>query len=280
MIRVRRRSLALGERIGLRGGRVRSVRIAGPRRWPRILVVLFALGIALVGLGLAAGATARTIGRLASGGADLGPVPDPVGPRIDTGLDLCLIIDDSGSTASTDPSFTRYEAARFLVEFLAEQAEPGVDDRICVVHFGSSATRSLALPLTLLHDRAAINDALVPPLDQGGTNFVAANTLASELMAGSDPSRHKVVVIFTDGQPSAGTDDAVFAAISRSLDGLPRWSTHLIALDDGDEYDDIHQQWERLGLGSTQRLSQLEGRHLEHAFAHIVVDELSMTWGS
>lgn len=246
---------------------VGAVGLAPAQRWPWLLALLALL--ALVAWRCAPREPAT-----------LGPVPPPTGQRTANVIDLCLAIDDSSSTGETDPANRRYQAARFLAGFLAQQSRPARPDRVCVVHFGGDAPEELALPLTPVTDRAAIDAAIATPTDLGDTNFVAADERLAELLGSPLPGHHQVVITFTDGVPSSSGSSDSFDAISRSLDNLPRRSTHLIALDENGAFDSVRSEWESLGLGSIRELSGLQGNELEHAFAHIVVDELGMQWGS
>lgn len=255
-----------GQRPSPAGMGVGAVALAPSRRWPWVLLLLAAL--ALVGW--------RCAPRPPE---ELGAVPAPTGQRTTDVIDLCLVIDDSSSTSETDPADGRYVAARFAVDFLAEQSQSGRPDRVCVVHFGGDAPEELALPLTPVTDPTAIDAATAGPTDLGDTNFVAADERAAELLGAPAPGHHQVVIVFTDGVPTSSAADP-FDEISRSLDDLPRRSTHLIALDESDEFDSVRDEWEGMGLGSIQELSDLQGNKLEHAFARIIVDELGMDWGS
>lgn len=235
-----------------------------PRRWPWWLLAL-AMGVAVL----------WACDPLDDG--DLGPVPEPVGQRIDEPIDLCLVIDDSSSTLDTDPEGNRYDAARFAARFLARQSHPDRPDRVCVVHFGGDAPRRLALPLTPVEQLARIEAAIQPVGQLGDTDFAAAHARATTLLGPDRPDRRQVMIEFTDGIPSGGPD--VFARIAGSLDTLPRYHSHLIALDEADQFDDVRTEWDRMGLAGIQELSEIDGNRLEHAFARILVDELGMQWG-
>lgn len=254
-----------GQRPPLPGGQVRGTRLVPARRWPWLLLLLIPVAL---------------ISRACDGRqGDLGPVPAPEGQRIDEPIDLCLVVDDSTSTLDSDPDAVRYEAARFAADFLARQSVTARPDQVCVVHFGEDAPFELTLPLTPVDRMGEIQAAIQVVTPLGGTNFVAAHERAAELLGPADAGRHRVVILFTDGVPSSGSGADPFAEISASLDGLPRYDTHLVALDQDGAFGDVADEWEGMGLGSITRLSDIDGRRLEHAFARILVDELGMEWG-
>lgn len=167
-------------------------------------------------------------------------------------LDVVLLIDDSGSTFTTDPFGHRYVAARRLVQsmirsggwtrFLKARARGRVTrvdrfvlnrkawaaDRVTVISFTDHPTR--VLPASVLPEEIdLVNDALAGPGPTGGTALapalrrVAAATTAPPPSTGR--SRRTIVLVFTDGEVFDSEDDLREARAS-----LPPATVHLVSL--------------------------------------------------
>ena len=114
------------------------------------------------------------------------------------GLDLMLVLDDSGSLIDTDPQGQRFEAVRELITNFA--SNPNV--RIGLVFFTDNA--SLSVPLT---PPAAATDPIKNELDArqaqgpgGGTAIDAGiNVAALELSQNGRPDASDVILLFSDG---------------------------------------------------------------------------------
>lgn len=130
--------------------------------------------------------------------------------------DIVLILDRSGSMAGSALANLKNGAKAFID--IIDEATDGTQDgqigsgsRIAVVSFAETATADTQL-ITSVADLKAAVDALTAG---GNTNHADAFTKASELLAG--PSTNApVMVMFTDGETTAGPDPSPIAAAARA----------------------------------------------------------------
>ncbi len=114
------------------------------------------------------------------------------------GVNVVLVIDDSGSMAATDYKPTRLEAAKNAGEILINSLKP--KDNIGVVVFESGATT--ASYLTPFKDKAIEKLKAIEQRD-GRTAIGDGLSLAID-MATSIPNKKKVVILLSDGVNNAG----------------------------------------------------------------------------
>lgn len=124
-----------------------------------------------------------------------------------------VAFDGSGSMAGS-----KWEAQiSALSTFLAavrDNNDPAEPNDFLLRRFGSGATTSARDMVAADYDAMiAWLAAQVPPI--GGTNFLTGMELAEDFFASVAPSKSKVVIFLTDGEPTAGFDESV--AIAESL---------------------------------------------------------------
>ncbi|MGH8058907.1 MAG: vWA domain-containing protein, partial [Candidatus Entotheonellia bacterium] len=161
-------------------------------------------------------------------------------------LDLFILLDQSGSRKTTDPQGLRIAASRYLIRNLAQRSDQDSKHRLGLVHFGTAAPASLAVPLSEVSQQE--NDAGVQrllaglkPLSLGDTNFVAALKAAHEGFRASQTfslKRKAAIVIFTDGEPDDPrklTMEAYFREIREFLDASLRpngYEVYVVGIED------------------------------------------------
>ena len=130
--------------------------------------------------------------------------------------DIVLILDRSGSMAGSALANLKNGAKAFID--IIDEATDGAQDgqigsgsRIAVVSFSDTATADTQL-ITSVADLKAAVDALTAG---GSTNHADAFTKASELLAASSTNA-RVMVMFTDGETTAGPDPSPIAAAARA----------------------------------------------------------------
>lgn len=130
--------------------------------------------------------------------------------------DIVLILDRSGSMAGSALANLKNGAKAFID--IIDEATDGTQDgqigsgsRIAVVSFSDTATADTQL-ITSVADLKAAVDALTA---NGSTNHADAFTKASELLA-APSTNARVMVMFTDGETTAGPDPSPFAAAARA----------------------------------------------------------------
>ena len=130
--------------------------------------------------------------------------------------DIVLILDRSGSMAGSALANLKNGAKAFID--IIDEATDGTQDgqigsgsRIAIVSFASTATKDTQL-ITSVADLKSAVDALAA---SGSTNHADAFTKASELLA-APSTNARVMVMFTDGQTTAGPDPSPIAAAARA----------------------------------------------------------------
>lgn len=144
--------------------------------------------------------------------------------------DIVLALDRSGSMSGA-PLESMKEGAKTFIDILAESTggggsgEIGAGSRIGVVSFAASATVNAPL-ITSVADLKDAVDALAAG---GNTNHAAAFSAAKDLF---DPAsaNAKVIVMFTDGNTTAGSPPAPVAAQARAQ-GIVIYCIGLIGTD-------------------------------------------------
>jgi Ca-activated chloride channel family protein len=114
------------------------------------------------------------------------------------GVNVVLVIDDSGSMQATDYTPTRLEAAKSSAKILIQSLKP--QDDIGIVIFESGATT--ASYLTPFKDRAL--DKLASIKQKDGQTAIGDGLSLAVDMATSIPNKKKVVILLSDGVNNAG----------------------------------------------------------------------------
>ncbi|WP_421909664.1 VWA domain-containing protein [Methanolacinia petrolearia] len=153
---------------------------------PRILVILILAAVGFIFIGLA----------------------DPHIPLEQTkeGVNVVLVIDDSGSMQATDYSPNRLEAMKSAAEELINDLDP--KDYVGIVVFESGAsTASYLSP-----DKDSVIENLENIMEKDGATAIGDGLSLGIIMADSIPNRKKVVILLSDGVNNAGVispDEAI-----------------------------------------------------------------------
>ncbi|WP_069472037.1 VWA domain-containing protein [Candidatus Marithrix sp. Canyon 246] len=125
------------------------------------------------------------------------------------GIDLVLVLDDSGSLGTTDPTRERFSAIQQLMTSFG----PNADVHVGIIFFTGSA--SVAVSLQQVNTaRPAINGAIQNNQTPGGGTAIdsgiqlASNELASKGRANAS----KAILVFTDGGNNSGPEPVKQAA--------------------------------------------------------------------
>lgn len=130
--------------------------------------------------------------------------------------DIVLILDRSGSMAGSALANLKNGAKAFIdiideATDSAQDGQIGSGSRIGIVSFADTATQDTQL-ITSVADLKAAVDSLTAG---GSTNHADAFTKASELLA-APSTNARVMVMFTDGETTAGPDPSPIAAAARA----------------------------------------------------------------
>jgi hypothetical protein len=146
------------------------------------------------------------------GGASSAPVQ---AQSIDSGVDVALVLDDSGSTSgvggpATDPSGRRCLAGQLLSDLLDDS------DGLGVIRFATTAATTVPYGRADTATRALANQKLSTCSGQGDTNYTQALQLAYDQLDRAPENRPKIVIFATDGEPTVGGGhDEIMALASR-----------------------------------------------------------------
>ncbi len=148
--------------------------------------------------------------------------------------DIVLVLDRSGSMAGTPIENLKSGADKFI-DIIAEatggaaMGEIGSGSRMAIVSFSDVATQDTPLTTSVSQLKNAVSDLTAG----GSTNHADAFTKAIELF---DPlsANAKVIVMFTDGETTAGPDPDVVAAAARAS-GIIIYCIGLVGRDGVDE---------------------------------------------
>ncbi len=131
------------------------------------------------------------------------------------GLDIVVAVDTSKSMLAADIAPNRLERAKLATLELLQRAG---EDRLGLVAFAGNAF--LECPLTV--DNSAFQQSVqtldVNSIPQGGTALAAAINTART--AFKEKTRHKVIVLFTDGEDNDNEAGALEAAQNAAKDGI------------------------------------------------------------
>jgi len=160
-------------------------------------------------------------------------MPDATGP-----VSVLIMMDASGSMAGSDPSGLRWDAARYLVDFIsADSVASGRSHKAGIMTFEGAPTLWLEPKRVVQSEdliRFKIGEAQKEAPQDGWTDFADAVDLAAATIRDVDrlsPGHRYALVIFTDGvaEPglprrnmSTGEVAAHYARIKKTLEGLGR----------------------------------------------------------
>lgn len=121
--------------------------------------------------------------------------------RQDTGFDVVILIDSSGSMRRTDPHDYRKSGAKLLVSLL------GRNDRISIISFGDSA--NVLIPLT--QNTAKNRDKLFSAINrvtsrEFSTNITEAVKRGFEVLKKSE-RENRIIVLLSDGKLALGDEE-------------------------------------------------------------------------
>ena len=140
-------------------------------------------------------------------------------------VDIVLVLDQSGSMAddfngnetNTNENRRQYamkQAVNNFIDKVNEKYSAEADHRMAIVTFGSGASTLQGWTFVDEAGKTTLQDKIsgLPDSPAGATNVAAGMTQAETLMGsgynykGTNTQRQKVVIVFTDGVPTTGTD--------------------------------------------------------------------------
>lgn len=197
-------------------------------------------------------------------------VPAPIGQRGSAPARVGLVVDDSGSTYSTDPNGWRYVAARRIVNLLVEGlgGEP-LPDEVAVIHFSDEPKPWLApTAIATRMGRAAVRGSL-RAVAGGGTSIVPAIERSATLLGRRRPGEEVIVLLFTDGESGESADE-----LRGATQRLPIGSLHVVALG-----EQLPAQWQDVPVGSVTAVATLKSpADVEWVMARALYRALGLGW--
>ena len=200
------------------------------------------------------------------------PVPVAGSRTLPLPLTVGIAVDQSGSTASTDPGKESEQACLLVSHWLATQSQNS-EDGVGLVRFADHAA---SLPVVRADKaRAAFEHEFAHGGSVGGgTRLTPAVMELCQLLPGPRPER-RVAVLITDGQVAEQADEL------RTLIGRLRAdadAVYLLALDDDGAWTkSTHRRYHGLGLTGQIPITRLTSRRLAHAIASVLAHEAGLT---
>jgi len=200
------------------------------------------------------------------------PVPLPGSRTLPVPLLVVIAVDQSGSTATTDPNKESEQACLLVCDWLTQHSQ-NREDGLGLVRFADHAA---ALPPVRV-DRA--REALEQEFRHGasvggGTQLTPAVTQLCQLLPGPRQER-RIALLITDGQV------AELGEQLRTLIGRLRVdadAVYLLALDhDGAWSSATHRRYQSLGLTDVIPISRISSRRLACAIANVFAHEAGLT---
>ena len=199
------------------------------------------------------------------------PVTVPGSRTLPGPLSVMVVLDVSGSTASSDPNRASFEAVRVAADWLASNSE-NERDRIGIVRFADRAD-SVA-PVSVLRAAAAIDAALARSTDKlgGGTSLTPAiDELCRHL---SRRHGRTVALVVTDGQV-AEQDTELRTLVGRVRSAAD--AVYVLALDHDKAWSrGTHRRYEHLGLNGMVTIDTLGAAHIAATIATVLVHEAGL----
>ena len=137
------------------------------------------------------------------------------------GVNVILVIDDSGSMQATDYQPTRLEAAKSAAELLVGNLDP--KDSAGIVIFESGATTAAYLS----EDKERVQEKIAAIAPRSGETAIGDGLALAVDMAQSEPNKKSVIILLSDGVNNAGVitpDEAI--ALAKSA-GIPVYTVGL-----------------------------------------------------
>jgi Mg-chelatase subunit ChlD len=185
-------------------------------------------------------------------------------------LRAVVVIDESGSTASSDPQRDSHRATLLVCEWMAEHSQDE-EDEIGVVRFAERA--SAIRPQPALYAETTLRRALARPANiGGGTILTPAIDKTCRLLRWAGGQR-QVVFLLTDGAVSESADDlrTLFRKLRSRADAV-----YLLALDHDGSWKLTQSRYQSLGLTGQFPITQRGAGQLAMTLAEILADEAGL----
>ncbi len=203
------------------------------------------------------------------------------------GVDVVLVLDNSGSLSATDPTKERFEAVRQLLNSYG----PDADINIGVIFFDDSAEVAVSLRalstarMNILLNRASHSTP------SGGTAIGDAIAAASaELSTNGRTGSSHVIVLFSDGQNGSGSDpvsaaqaaaaDSVVNVVGLGSDSSFSSEMQSIATAGGGDFLSASQPSQLISLFSSATTVGIASVGIENTTSGLTVPLVSITSGS
>jgi len=200
-----------------------------------------------------------------------------------TRLAVVLLVDNSGSMASSDPGGLRWSAAQLFVDL----STPG--DHIAAVTFSSTVSPlgdAASGKMATISDpasRKAVKTLLAPQKPDGATNMNEALRTAARLLGGQVEGARPVVVLLTDGKPEPADQIPALNAIIGELGkaGVPTFPILLGSNVDPDSANRMVRETGSLrqDVATAAGLLEAFGRIYAYVQPGRYVDELQLSQG-
>jgi len=133
----------------------------------------------------------------------------------DTGADIVLLMDSSGSMKKTDPNNYRKDAARLFISLL------GADDRVGVMSFGDSAKTLITLTQNSGKNRADFIKAIGKITSRELTTDITGAVKQGVSELATSKRKNRYLIIMSDGKLDLGDSEKEKASLAELMRLLP-----------------------------------------------------------
>jgi hypothetical protein len=194
-------------------------------------------------------------------------LPPPVGERtLRQPLAIQLVIDESGSNATSDPRGLRNSESAEVIRWLSRHGRPA--DHLGVVQFATEPLTTLPL-MPVRHGVSRARSATAPDMRVagGGTNIASALALALSNLAEAPAQSRRMIILFTDGASDTEGSIAPVLAEASGIDVV------MIALDADGTYTQSREFWEALPLRGITRVESAGRGAVARPIAEAILNE-------
>ena len=203
------------------------------------------------------------------------------------GVDVVLVLDNSGSLSATDPTKERFEAVRQLLNSYG----PDADINIGVIFFDDSAEVAVSLRALSTARMNILLNLASHSTPSGGTAIGDAIAAASaELSTNGRTGSSHVIVLFSDGQNGSGSDpvsaaqaaaaDSVVNVVGLGSDSSFSSEMQSIATAGGGDFLSASQPSQLISLFSSATTVGIASVGIENTTSGLTVPLVSITSGS
>jgi hypothetical protein len=206
--------------------------------------------------------------------------PATASPGVPGPIDALTAVDVSDSMfgpGGSDPHGARYRAVEVAAAMLCLHSSAGIEHRIGVLPFGSTAPARLAGAPTDACNAQRFSPRRLRGIPRlGGTDYPTMLRAARQLLGRPVAGHSRVLMLVTDGRPhvAAGeTLDALFLRVARELQALRGVRVHVVLINSDRE---VLRHWRSLPIAAVTPLRDVNRQALERVALRTLAYEFGL----